>query len=366
MNGEIRGRDISQVLEQWAPLFLQENYDNSGWLVGNPDQILTGVLCSLDCTEAVVKEAIEKNCNLIVAHHPIWFGGKKKLGNHYTDRVIQLALKNGIGLYACHTNADSVLTGVNAKISEKLGLLHSKILSPKTESLLKLETYVPNTHAEKIRQHLFEAGAGWVGNYSHASFNVSGMGTYWGQAGSNPSIGSAGRLEKVEETKIEVLLPIWKKNEVLQTLFDVHPYEEVAYYLQNIDNVHQGVGMGMVGNLPTSVSWESWISQLKQTFEVPMIKHTSPVSLVQKIAVCGGSGSFLLPDAIRSGADVFVTADFKYHEFFEADGKITIVDIGHYESEQFTSEIFCDLIRKKFPIFAVLKSTVRTNPVNYC
>jgi dinuclear metal center YbgI/SA1388 family protein len=362
---KITGKHISDVLEHWAPLALQENYDNSGWLVGDADAELSGVLCTLDCTEVVLQEAKEKGCNLVVAHHPIWFGGKKRLGSHYTDRVIAKAIQWGIGLYACHTNADSVETGVNAKILEKLGVKNGRILSPRYENLQQLTTFVPVQHAEEVRQAMFDAGAGWVGNYSHASFNTEGFGTFRGEEGSHPTLGRVGELERVQEMKIEVLVPAWKQREVLEALHRVHPYEEVAYFLTSLKNVHQQTGMGMIGEMEEAMDWKVWVTKVKNVFNVPVIRHTNSVDKVNKIAVCGGSGSFLLNDAIRSGADVFLTADFKYHEFFEADGKIVIADIGHYETEQYTSEIFCDLIQEKFPNFAVLKSTTRTNPVNY-
>ena len=362
---KITGKHIAEVLEQWAPLALQENYDNSGWLVGNPQTELTGVLCTLDCTEEVLEEAKAKGCNLVVAHHPIWFGGKKRLGSHYTDRVITKAIQWGIGLYACHTNADAVETGVNSKILEKLGLKNGRILSPKYKNLQQLTTFVPAQQADEVRQALFDAGAGWVGNYSHASFNTEGVGTFKGEEGSSPTIGSVGHLVRVQEVKIEVLIPKWKQREILAALHRVHPYEEVAYFLTSLQNAHQQTGMGMIGELDEAMGWEEWMKEVKKVFNVPVVRHTQPLGSVRTIAVCGGSGSFLLNDAVGAGADVFLTADFKYHEFFEADGKIVIADIGHYETEQFTSEIFCDLIQEKFPNFAVLKSTTRTNPVNY-
>jgi dinuclear metal center YbgI/SA1388 family protein len=362
---KITGKHIADLLEHWAPLSLQESYDNSGWLVGDPDSEVTGVLCTLDCTEEVLEEAKLKGCNLIVAHHPIWFGGKKRLGSHYTDRVIIQAVQWGIGIYACHTNADAVETGVNAKILEKMGLKNGHILSPRFENLQQLTTFVPVQHADEVRQALFDAGAGWVGNYSHASFNTEGVGTFKGEEGSAPTLGRVGQVERVQEMKIEVLVPKWKQREVISALHRVHPYEEVAYFLTSLQNEHHQTGMGMVGELNEAISWESFVHLVKTEFHVQVVRHTRAKGDVKKIAVCGGSGSFLLNDAIRAGADVFLTADFKYHEFFEADGKIVVADIGHYETEQFTSEIFCDLIQEKFPNFAVLKSTTRTNPVNY-
>lgn len=360
-------REIIQYLEQTAPLSYQEGYDNSGLIVGNPNQEITGILLTLDCIESIVDEAISKNCNLIIAHHPIIFGGLKKLtGRNYVERTVIKAIKNDIAIYAVHTNLDNVINGVNAKVAQKIGLIHTQILLRKKNLLKKLTTFVPVNDAEKVLNALSSAGAGNIGNYSNCSFTVVGEGTFQPNEKASPHIGKAGKLEKVQEMRIEVILPAHLENQVLDAMRKAHPYEEVAYYLHLLENENQEVGSGMIGNLPEPMSEQEFLKYLKEKMLLSCIRHTQLLGKkVKKVAVCGGAGGFLLRHAMAAGADFFITSDYKYHEFFDADGQIVIADIGHYESEQFTKELLAELLTKKFDNLLLCISEVTTNPITY-
>jgi len=361
-------KDIAQVLEAFAPLRYQESYDNCGLQVGDPSQEITGVLLSLDVTETILEEAISRNCNMIVAHHPLIFSGLKSIsGRTYIERIVHKAIKNDISIYAAHTNMDNMRHGVNAKIAEKLGLQDTRILSMKSDTLYKLYTYAPQNAVDKVRDALFAAGAGDIGKYRECSFNMPGSGTFRPDAGADPAIGTAGGpREWVDEVKIEVIIQKHQEARVLSALFEAHPYEEVAYEVIALQNKNQEIGAGMIGTLPQPVQEADFLRLIKENMKTDCIRHTALIGKpVQKVAVCGGSGSFLLQDAIIAGADIFITGDFKYHQFFDADERIIIADIGHYESEQFTIELFQELLNKKFPNFAILLSNFSTNPVKY-
>lgn len=360
-------KDVTHYLESFAPLALQETYDNAGLLTGNPTDSVKGIMVTLDCTEAVVTEALQSNCNLIVAHHPIIFKGLKKLtGSNYIERTIISAIRNNIAIYAIHTNLDNIINGVNRKICEKIGLSNLSILSPKKGTLSKLVTFIPEQHVDGVLQGLYDAGAGKIGNYSNCSFQMEGKGTFHPLEGANPQIGGVGNLEKVMEVRVEVLIPSHLENSIVKTLKKHHPYEEVAYYLTPLANENQEVGSGMVGELEKALEPNDFLKCLKEAMELTVIRHTQiPDRPIKKVAVCGGSGSFLLKDALKIGADAFVSADFKYHEFFDAEEKIMIADIGHYESEVYTKELLKDVLIKKFPSFAINFSRSSTNPISY-
>jgi dinuclear metal center YbgI/SA1388 family protein len=360
-------KDITAYLESIAPLAYQESYDNSGLIVGDKNAVVKRVLITLDCTEAVVDEAIKEKCQLIVAHHPIVFSGLKKLnGKIYVERVVIKAIKHDIAIYAIHTNYDNVLNGVNAMICEKLGIVDCKILAPKKGLLKKLYTFIPLADYERVRQAVFDAGAGYIGNYSETSFNTTGQGTFRGGAKSNPTIGQKGKREQVEEGKLEVIFPVNIEDRVVAALLAAHPYEEVAYDIVSLDNALQTVGSGMIGQLSKPMDELAFLKKVKKELKAGVIKHTPLLGRqVQTIAVCGGAGRFLLPDAISSKADIYITSDIKYHEFFDAEGQIVLADVGHYESEQFTRDLLFRHLSEKFPTFAFLLSKVLTNPVNY-
>lgn len=359
--------DITALIEEKAPLYLQEDYDNSGLIIGKPDMQLTGALICIDVTENVLDEAIKYKLNLIISHHPLIFKGLKKInGKNEVERCVEKAIKNDIAVYAAHTNIDNILEGVNGKIAEKLGLKSIKILSPKTNSLLKLATYVPIKDAEKVRMAMFNAGAGNIGNYEECSYNVDGYGTFKPMENAQPFTGEIGKQEITEETRVEVILPKYILIKTLEAMLEAHPYEEAAYDVLPLVNNWNTMGAGILGELDKSVSEEDFLQELKKTFDIKMLKHTALRNkMIKKVAVCGGSGSEFLNHAIAAKADVFISADFKYHNYFDAENKILIADIGHFESEQFTKEIFYEIIRKKMPKFAVRISKVKTNPINY-
>jgi dinuclear metal center YbgI/SA1388 family protein len=360
-------KDITTCLEQWAPTSLQEDYDNCGLIIGDETQPVTNVLITLDITEAVINEAIREKCELIVAHHPLIFKGIKRLnGKNWVDRCIVKAIKADICIYAIHTNLDNIATGVNQMIASKLSLQQARILQPKEGNLLKLEIFVPTTSATEVLAALHQAGAGQIGLYDQCSFQTNGIGSFRPLANANPTIGTVGVKENVKETKLEVILPSHAKSIVLKALIDSHPYEEVAYYLTKITNQNQEVGSGYFGQLEKSMSPDEFIKFLKERMDLKVVKHTSFMSSeIKKVALCGGSGSFLLKNAIQAGADVFISSDFKYHDYFEADGKITILDIGHYESEVFTKDLLNDFLKQKFANIAFNSSEVVTNPIIY-
>lgn len=360
-------RDITNTIAAFAPLQYQESYDNAGLLFGNPDWEATGVLLTLDTTEAVIEEAIARKCNLVVAHHPIVFGGLKKInGNNYVERVAIKAIKNDIAVYAAHTNLDNVRNGVCEMMARKLALQHCSVLSPKRELLRKLYTFVPHADAEKVRTALFAAGAGHIGAYSECSFGVEGTGTFKGGEGTNPYVGKVGERHQEAEAKVEVIFPVYLEQYVIRALLDSHPYEEVAYDVVKLENAYAEVGSGLVGCLKEPMDEDTFLRWVKQQFDTGCVRYT-PLrgKPVKKVALCGGAGSFLLKKAISAGADAYISADFKYHEFFDAENQIVIADVGHFESEQFTVELFYHILTEKFPNFAPLKSTIRTNPVNY-
>ena len=360
-------KEVIQCIENVAPLPLQESYDNSGLIVGNDATEVTGVLVCLDSTEAVVEEAIRHQCNLVVAHHPIVFSGLKKInGKNYVERTIIKAIQHNIAIYAAHTNLDNVQNGVNKRICQKLGLTNTRILSPKKSQLKKLVTFCPVEQADTVRQALFAAGGGQIGNYDECSFNTEGFGTFRASGDANPFVGEKGVQHREKEIRIETLFESYREKPVLSALKASHPYEEVAYDIYPLDNVYQDVGSGMIGELESPMDEKAFLEHLKVSMMAGGIRYTPLTGLpVKKVAVCGGSGSFLLADAIRQGAQVFVSADFKYHQFFDADGRIVIADIGHYESEQFTRELFVDLLKENFSTFALRLSEVKTNPVHY-
>ncbi|WP_160069952.1 Nif3-like dinuclear metal center hexameric protein [Sphingobacterium bovisgrunnientis] len=360
-------KDITSYLESIAPLAYQESYDNSGLIVGNQNDEVTKALISLDCTEEVIDEAISNGCDIIISHHPIVFKGIKKFNNkNYVERTVIKAIKNNIALYAIHTNLDNVMGGVSSKIADKLKLVNHAILSPKSGLLKKLVVYVPRANVEEVRQALFDAGAGSIGDYDQCSYNTAGYGTFRPLEGANPTIGEVGAQERVEETKIEVIFPQQLERQILVSMLAAHPYEEVAYHTIALGNNLQYVGSGAIGNLEIAMEAQDFLAYLKEKLNLNVIRHTKlSDKKIQRVAVCGGAGGFLLNDAKRSGADIFITADYKYHEFFDAENDIVIADIGHYESEQFTQELLLEIIQKKFVNFAVLLTGIDTNPIKY-
>lgn len=359
--------ELTAFLESYAPLSYQEDYDNSGLIVGSPEKSIHSGLIALDCTEAVIDEAIVKRCDVIITHHPIVFKGLKRFnGRTYVERVIEKAIKNDIAIYAIHTNLDHVSNGVNARICQKLGLTNCHVLWPKKDLLKKLVTFVPIASADKVRNALFEAGAGKIGNYSETSFNMTGTGSFNPNDQAEPYVGKKGSRHLETEIRVETIYPLNLESKVLMALMLAHPYEEVAYDLYPLTNQYAEVGSGMIGEL--SGAWDElvFLTHIKKQMNAQVIRHTDLRNRqIKKVAVCGGSGSFLLKHAISAGADIFITADFKYHEFFDADKKLIIADIGHFETEQFTQELLSEIITEKFANFAIRLTEINTNPIKY-
>lgn len=360
-------KEIISHLEEFAPLSLQESYDNAGLIIGHPDEEVSQALICLDITENSLDEAIQNNCQLIISHHPVIFKGLKKItGSNLVERLVLKAIKNNISIYAIHTNLDNVLEGVNAKIAEKLCLKNNKILQSRKGLLKKLVTFCPLEQSEKVRNALFKAGAGSIGNYDSCSFNTEGKGTFRANEKANPFVGEKNSLHTEIEDRIETIFPSYKESAVLKSLFMTHPYEEVAYDIYPLDNEFANVGSGIIGELEKGITEEDFLKKLKLEFKTGSIRHSELLNKkIKKVAICGGSGSFLIQSAMMAGADVFVSADIKYHDFFEADGNILITDIGHFESEQFTKELICSILTKKIPTFALRISEIETNPVKY-
>lgn len=360
-------KEITRALNEIAPLALQESYDNAGLITGDTEMTISGALLCLDSTEQVIDDAIAKGVNLVIAHHPIVFGGLKSLtGKNYIERTVIKAIKNDIAIYAAHTNLDNVKHGVNARIADRLALKNRSILQPAAATLRKLAVFVPNEHVGKVQDALFSAGAGSIGDYTECSFNLEGTGTFKAGGEADPFVGEKGKRHFENETRIEVEFDSWKQSQVVAAMIGAHPYEEVAYDIYELKNSNPEIGAGMVGDLDKPMTNDDFLNFLKEKMHVSVVRHTTPVKdKIERVALCGGAGSFLLSKSKAAGADVFITGDFKYHQFFDADNQIMIADIGHYESEQFTIQLLGDLLKEKFPTFALHFTDVNTNPIKY-
>lgn len=355
------------VLEDLAPLAYAEDFDNVGLLVGDADQDITGVLVCHDALEKVIDEAIEKKCNLVVCFHPILFSGIKKItGSNYVERAVTKAIKNDIAIYAVHTALDNHKNGVNKIFCDAIGLKNTNILIPKKQFIQKLVTYTIPENAEQVRNALFGAGAGNIGNYENCSFNSQGIGTYMGNENSNPEVGERFEFVESHEIRIEVTFEKYRQTKILKALFSSHAYEEVAYEIYTLENQHQNVGLGMIGELQQAMDNREFLQMVKEKMQCGGIRHSEFIeNKIQKVAVLGGSGSFAIKEAIRAGADAYLTADLKYHNFYEAEDRILLADIGHFESERFTKNYIIDFLIEKLPNFAIILSAENTNPVKY-
>ena len=359
--------DIIKTIETEAPLPWQESYDNAGLQVGNRFQTVSGAVVCIDVTEAVVDEAIAWGYNLIISHHPLLFKGLKSItGNGYIERIVIKAIQHNIAIYAAHTNLDNAPGGVSFRMAQKLGLKSVKVLEPLSGLLEKLVVYVPVSHAESVRTALFEAGAGHIGNYDQCSFGQEGEGTFRAGLGANPYCGTVGEMHREPEIRMEVILPVYAQGAVLNALKRVHPYEEPAFDCIPLSNRWEQVGAGVIGMLPEPADERLVLEKLKTTFNVGCVKH-SPLHgrKISRVALCGGAGASLMSKAVAAGADMFVTGEIRYHDYFDFESRILLAEIGHYESEQYTKEIFCEIIQKKFPTFAIRSTQVDTNPIKY-
>ncbi|MBO5989581.1 MAG: Nif3-like dinuclear metal center hexameric protein [Paludibacteraceae bacterium] len=362
----MKASELCNIIEKYAPLRYQESYDNCGLQIGDASQEVSGVLITMDVTEEVVEEAAKKGCNFILAHHPLIFRGLKKLtGGDYVQRCAIKAIKKDICIYACHTNADKIHGGVSFKLAEKLGLANCKVLAPEYENLLKLVTFVPAAHTEKVLDALHAAGAGTCGNYDRCSFRHEGTGAFRANEGCSPFVGNKGEIHEERENRIEMILRPELKSGVISALLKSHPYEEPAFDLIELDNRFCAGGLGVVGDLPEPVKSETFLSKLKETLG-SVIRHTELTTpTISRVALCGGSGAEFLPNAIKERADIFISADFKYHQFFDAEKRIIIADAGHFETEQFIKESFFELISKNSANFAIHLTEYKTNPIKY-
>lgn len=360
-------KEIICALERFAPLPLQDGFDNAGLQIGLTDVEATGALLCLDVTESIIDQAIDLGYNLIISHHPLLFKGLKSItGRDYVERCVIKAIKHDIVIYAAHTNLDNAFGGVNYKIAEILGLDNIRTLQPKENLLLKLVTYVPTEYANGVRTALFHAGCGNIGNYDSCSFSQTGEGSYRALKGANPFLGNLDELHIEKEIKIETILPAYKKNEVVKALMASHPYEEPAYDFYTLLNDCQQIGSGIIGDLINPIEETEFLKMVKERFKVESLKHNSlSGKTIRSVAVCGGAGSFLLPQAIRSGADVFITGEIRYHDYFGHDNEILMTEIGHYESEQFTNELLYSIISESFPYLSVQITNINTNPIKY-
>ncbi|GGB75002.1 GTP cyclohydrolase 1 type 2 [Flavobacterium suaedae] len=360
-------KDILTILEQMVPTAYAEDFDNVGLLVGDKNTEATGILVCHDALESVIDEAIEKNCNLVVCFHPILFSGIKKItGKNYVERAVIKAIKNDIAIYAVHTALDNHKHGVNKIFCDALGLTNTKVLVPKSNFIHKLVTFTIPENVEKLRNALFDAGAGNIGNYENCSFNSQGIGTYQGTNESNPVIGEQGEFVEGQEIKIEVTFEKHLQSQILRALFNNHVYEEVAYEIYKLENQHQNIGLGMIGEFETPMNEKDFLLMVKEKMQAGGIRHSEYTgNKIKKVAVLGGSGSFAIKNAIGAGADAYITADLKYHNFFEAENKILLADIGHFESERYTKNYIVEYLTKKIANFAIILSEENTNPVKY-
>ncbi|MEB2340804.1 MAG: Nif3-like dinuclear metal center hexameric protein [Flavobacteriia bacterium] len=360
-------KEVIQALEQWAPPMLQEDYDNSRLQTGHPDQDVNAALLTLDCTEAVVAEAVDKGCGLVITHHPVIFKGLKSLtGATDVERTILAAVRNNVAIYAMHTNLDNVIDGVSGEMAARLGLKPLHVLDPKPGQLLKLAVFVPKDHADAVRDAMFAAGAGRVGAYDECSFNLDGTGTFRAGEGTNPFVGEKGKRHGEHEVRVEVICPATVQQAVVTAMEAAHPYEEVAYDLYPLLNRHQGVGSGLVGEFEAPMGEGAFLDLVKSVFGPPAIRHTALRNRpVKRVALCGGSGAFLIGKAMAAGADAYVTGDIKYHEFFLPDGRMLLADIGHFESERFTPSLIQHRLARILPTFATRLSETGTNPIHF-
>ena len=354
-------------IEKHIAISQAEDFDNVGLLCGLPERNVSGILVCHDALENIVEEAIHRNCNLIVCFHPIIFSGLKSLtGKNYVERAVLKAIENKVAIYAIHTAFDNDFHGVNAGICNLLGLKNLKILQPKKDNLKQLNVYVPNDHSENVKEALFSAGAGNIGFYDECSFKIEGKGTFRPIEGSSPFSGEQNIRENADEAMISVIFESFKQNQIVAAMKAAHPYEEVAHQIYQLENDNQYSGLGMYGEFETEVDENYFLNLVKEKFNLNIIKHSDLNNKkIRRVGVLGGSGASGIKAALSKKCDAYLTGDLKYHDYFLAESKMLICDIGHYESEQLVSQQLFEILSQKFSTFAVLKSSEKTNPVNY-
>jgi dinuclear metal center YbgI/SA1388 family protein len=360
-------KELVSCLNKCIPVQMQEAYDNSGLQCGDPQKEINSGLIAFDVTDEVLDEAISKKCNLIISHHPLIFGGIKSLtGAAASEKMIIKAIKNDLAVYSSHTNLDIFPGGVSRRMAEKMGLNNIKVLSPVRNRLLKLVTFVPGSHLSEVSQAVFNAGAGVIGAYDNCSFSAAGTGTFRAGEGTNPFTGNQGTLHQEPEIRFETILFDFDRTPVINALLKAHPYEEVAYDLYRLENDNVQAGLGCTGDLSSPLGEKAFLELAATVFDAQILRHSVLTGRsISKVAICGGAGSSLIKDALNSGADAYITADLKYHNFMDYGSQLLLADPGHYESENCSSEILYELIIKKFPTFALRFSEINTNPINY-
>ncbi|SHF36275.1 Nif3-like dinuclear metal center hexameric protein [Chryseobacterium vrystaatense] len=359
--------EVISKIENRIPLQQAEDFDNVGLLCGAPERNVSGILVCHDALENVVDEAIQKNCNLIVCFHPIIFSGLKSLtGKNYVERAVLKAIENKIAIYAIHTAFDNDLFGVNYGICSHLGLKDMKILQPKKNNLQQLTVFVPKEHSSQVKEALFSAGAGNIGFYDECSFTLNGKGTFRPMEGSIPFSGQQNIRENADEDMISVIFEGYKLRGLISAMKSAHPYEEVAYQVYQLENENQHSGLGMYGDFEEGIDEQDFLRLVKEKFDLEVIKHSDfNQKKIKRVGVLGGSGASGIKSALSRKCDAYLTGDIKYHDYFLAESKMLICDIGHYESEQFVTQQLFEILSQKFSTFAISKSIEKTNPVNY-
>lgn len=359
-------KEFIRQLEAEIPSAIQESYDNTGLQVGNINAEVSKALICMDITYEVLEEALTQSCDLIISHHPLLFHSIKRIdASRNPGKLIHFAVKNDIAIYSLHTSIDKYQFGVSYALAERLNLLEIRVLQPEKDLLKKLVTFCPTAQSASLRNALFNAGAGHIGNYDSCSFNIEGKGTFRALEGTNPYVGKPGELHTEDESRIEVIFPKWKKESLLKALLANHPYEEVAYDIYPLENNLENTGLGAIGNLKTSIEAKDFILKIQKEFNNNPLRFNKYSGKISRVAVCGGSGASLLEHAISAGADAFISADMKYHDFQAASERILMIDAGHYETEIQVLHLIKELISEKIPTFASLISETDTNFVRY-
>jgi len=331
----MRVRDIQQILESWAPKEIAWERDNIGLQAGDPAAVVRGILVALDVTEEVIAEAVRRKANLLVSHHPLLFRPLSAVTMQSArGRCIRALMQSGINLYSAHTNLDFTRGGTSFALAQALGLTDVEFLRMPYEVQRKVVTFVPPAEAERVARAMADAGAGIIGNYDSCSFAGPGTGTFRGNERSRPAIGKRGVLEHASETRLEMMVPRWRLGDVIGAMHRAHPYEEVAYDVYPLENRSREHGMGIIGNARRPVTLRVFLNDLKRRLGVPALRCTGDMRrTVRRVAACGGSGTELMDEAARRGADVFVTADVRYHSFHDVEASMALVDAGHFETE---------------------------------
>jgi len=361
-------KQVTQFLEQKFPLYLQEDFDNCGVQCGDVRQEITGAMVCFEMSEQVIDEAIAEGCNLVISHHPLILkrGITKILPTDRVGAMICKALAHNMVLYSMHTNIDSGVGGGNDVFAEKLNLQNVKVLEPHKGLYRKLVVFVPKENAEALKSALFEIGCGVQGNYDSCGYTVHGQGQFRPLKGANPHIGEENQLEHVEEERIEMIYPTGLQRTVVQAIYEHHPYEEPAFDLLPLENESRTIGLGRIGELPKVMPVSEFLECLKDKLGFEHCRYAGDTTkMIHKVAVCGGGGSSFIDLAIASGADAYVSGDFKYHDFFKSHSGTLLVDIGHYEGEYFIKNIIHQQIKENFTNFAALISKMEKVEVKY-